>query len=94
MFFTWGLRAKGKLIGQLKYPCSKCATSGYHEAVVLKRRFTFFFNPILPLGSTFFLTCNRCGLRLKAKGDLEKQLKHWHRTGTLKPLPTKRLLFT
>lgn len=90
MVFLWGLRSKGKFIGQLSYPCSKCATNGFHEATVLMRRFTLFFVPILPMASTYLLTCNRCGLRLRAKGKLELQLKQWHRSGRL-TVPTTKI---
>jgi len=76
MFFLIGVRAKAKAIAQVDRSCTKCARSAVQTAVETRRWLTLFFISLIPLGGpTRVVRCNVCGLRLKAVGDLNTQLK-------------------
>ena len=74
MFFLFGMRTRSKALGQMDYPCTKCARPTMHTAVEAKRWFTLFFVPVIPLGSTQLIRCNLCGLTLKASPGLKEQV--------------------
>lgn len=74
MFFLFGVRTKAKPLGQMEYPCSKCARSTMFTAIESKRWFTLFFIPVIPLGGNHLIRCNLCGLTLKYSPELKAQL--------------------
>lgn len=74
MFFLFGMRTKSKGIGQMEYPCTKCARSTMHVVVESKRWFTLFFVPVIPLGGNQLIRCNLCGLTLKCSQELKNQI--------------------
>jgi hypothetical protein len=43
-------------------------------AVESKRWFTLFFIPVIPLGGSFLIRCNLCGLTLKCSPELKEQI--------------------
>jgi zinc-ribbon family len=75
----WGIRWFTTVLGQLLYVCSHCQKSTMHTATVRKGRFTLFFIPIIPIGKQYLITCNLCGLRLKAVDNLRAQLETWEK---------------
>jgi hypothetical protein len=79
----WGIRWFTTVLGQLLYACTHCQKSTMHTATVRKGRFTLFFIPIFPIGKQYLITCNLCGLRLKAVDNLRAQLETWEKTGRL-----------
>jgi len=81
----WGFRWKTLSLGQIAYICSQCSRSTVHTAIVERGRLTIFFIPLIPIGSRYRIVCNLCGLRLRAAGDLEEQLRGLERTGQLEP---------
>ena len=74
MFFLFGARRTAKVIGQTERHCSKCARPTVHSAIESKRWFTLFFVPVIPLGSSYVIRCNLCGLTLKGSPELRAQL--------------------
>ena len=74
MFFLFGLRHKAKALGQIERPCSKCGRPTMHALVEVKRWFTLFFIPVIPLGGSHAVRCNLCGLTLKGSAELKDQL--------------------
>jgi hypothetical protein len=42
--------------------CRGCEIPWAHKAVVIKKAFTVFFLPLIPLGSTRYYRCERCNL--------------------------------
>jgi hypothetical protein len=84
MFFIVGIRRTTKTLGQLVYPCSCCGKSTYHSAFFVKTVLTFFFIPLIPVKKKYGIRCDVCGRMLNATGNLERQLRHWDRTGELK----------
>jgi len=74
MFFLFGVRNKTKAIGQTERPCAKCARPTMQTAVESRRWFTLFFIPVIPLGSSYVVRCNLCGLTLKGSPELKTQL--------------------
>ena len=77
----WGIRWTAVILGQLLYACSHCQKQTMHSAIVRKGKFTLFFIPIFPVGRQYMISCNLCGLRLRAVGNLEAQLQQWEKTG-------------
>ena len=74
MFFLLGARRTAKSLGQVERHCRKCGRSTVHSAIEAKRWFTFFFVPVIPLGSSYAMRCNLCGLLLKASPELKAPL--------------------
>ena len=74
MLFLFGVRTRSKGLAQLEQPCSKCSKHTIHTAVEAKRWFTFFFIPVIPLGTTHILRCNLCGLQVKASTEQKSRL--------------------
>jgi zinc-ribbon family len=65
MFFFFGTRTKSKGLGQVERPCPKCGRATMHTAIEVKRRFTLFFIPLIPLGTRYVNKCGACGLATK-----------------------------
>lgn len=74
MFFLFGTRSKAKALGQIERPCSKCGRPTVQTVVELRRWFTLFFVPVIPLGSSQVVRCNLCGLTLRVSQELKAQL--------------------
>ena len=74
MLFFFGLRTKTRGIKQVECPCTKCARRTMFTAVEVKRYFTLFFIPVIPLGTKHLIRCNLCGLTLKCPPELEAQI--------------------
>jgi hypothetical protein len=75
MFFVFGTRRKATPICQMERPCTKCARPTIHSAFESKQWFTLFFIPVIPLGASYAIRCNLCGLALKATPELKQQLR-------------------
>ena len=75
MFFLLGTRRRARPLGQMERPCSKCARNTMHSAFESKLWFTLFFIPVIPLGTSYAIRCNLCGLALKASPELKEQLR-------------------
>jgi zinc ribbon protein len=89
MFFIAGTRGSAKALGQFSGPCQKCAKPTMHTAVRVTRYVTLFFVPLIPIGQTYLVVCNLCGLKLKAEGGLRERLIAWEKSGpsAAPPLP-------
>ena len=74
MLFLFGVRTRSKGLAQIEQPCSKCSKHTIHTAVEAKRWFTFFFIPVIPLGTSHILRCNLCGLKLKCPPEQAARL--------------------
>ncbi|PYV54106.1 MAG: zinc-ribbon domain-containing protein [Acidobacteria bacterium] len=74
MLFLFGLRSKAKVIGQLERTCSKCAKPTVQSAIETQRWFTVFFIPLIPIGGSYAIRCNLCGLTVKGSPEIKKQL--------------------
>ena len=67
-----GYRTRGKVLGQVSYPCAKCQQTTYHTLVRNRRFFTVFWIPIIPIAKSTISRCNICGLQTRfdnAKAD-------------------------
>jgi hypothetical protein len=79
----YGYRTKTKTLGQVEYHCSKDGRATVHTAFASAMKLTLYFIPLFPLGTTYEIVCNICGLRLRAVSALANQLKNWDKTGQL-----------
>lgn len=69
-----GSRSTNKVLGQVRYPCSRCRQNSYHVVVLGRSWFTLYFIPLIPLGKSFSSRCNLCGYR---EGIPESQVRAW-----------------
>ena len=74
MFFLFGTRRKGKVLGQMDRHCAKCTRPTVHSVIESRQWFTLFFISVIPLGSNDTVRCNLCGLTQKASPELKEQL--------------------
>jgi hypothetical protein len=74
MLFLFGLRRKAKVLGQIDQTCAKCSRQTVHTAVESQRWFTLFFIPVIPLGKSYAVRCNLCGLTQASSLELKGQL--------------------
>jgi len=44
------------------------------SAIETQRWFTVFFVPVIPIGSSYAIRCNLCGLTVKGSAEVKKQL--------------------
>jgi hypothetical protein len=61
MFFLFGMRRRTRGIGRFTMPCPRCGETHVQTVVGIKRIFTIFFIPLIPLPETFRATCDGCG---------------------------------
>jgi hypothetical protein len=60
----WGLRTRGKTLGQVQLTCPNCHRPAMTGLGQSRRWFTLFFIPIFPIsGSTTTAVCGLCGYR-------------------------------
>jgi hypothetical protein len=74
MFFLFGTRRKGKVLGQMERHCAKCTRPTVHSVIESRQWFTLFFISVIPLRSNYAVRCNLCGLTQKASPELKEQL--------------------
>ncbi len=65
----FGFSTKQILLATLVYICEVCGNNAAHHLVRRARRFTLFFIPILPLGSSYLDTCTACGRGITVPAD-------------------------
>ena len=69
MFFVFGMRKRTRGIGRFTMPCPRCGETCVQQVVGIKRIFTVFFIPLIPLPETFRATCDRCGKHHSIRED-------------------------
>jgi ribosomal protein L44E len=60
MFFLFGMRRRSRGIGVFEIDCPKCGGKHPHQVIGIKRIFTIFFIPLIPLPETYRATCQNC----------------------------------
>jgi hypothetical protein len=61
MFILFGFRRKSARLGTLFVMCGYCHTPAAHALTRIRRYFTLFFVPVIPLGAKYVTTCTMCG---------------------------------
>jgi len=61
MIFLFGFRRRVTRLGTLFMMCALCHTPAAQVLTKVRRYFTVFFIPVIPLGTTYALTCTMCG---------------------------------
>lgn len=82
MFFIAGTRRSAKAFGQFAGSCRNCSRPTAHTAVRVSRSMTLFFIPLIPIGQSYLVVCNLCGLKLAAEGELRDRLATWEKSGS------------
>lgn len=65
----FGLSTKQVLLATLMYVCDVCGNQAAHQLVKRVRRFTLFFIPVFPVGTTYTDTCTFCARTLGVPRD-------------------------
>jgi hypothetical protein len=65
----FGLSVSEALLSTLIYTCETCGNSAAHRLVKRTRRFTLFFLPLFPVGTTYVDTCAACGRLIEVSRD-------------------------
>jgi len=65
----FGLSVSEAHVSTLVYRCETCGNSAAHRLVKRTRRFSFFFIPLFPVGSTYLDTCTACGRIIEVSRD-------------------------
>ncbi len=79
----FGFRRSRKQLGTVFTLCRQCGQPCAHAVVALKRWFTLFFIPVIPLGATYIVVCAMCGGAVKIDKAGAEQL-----IGAAQPQPT------
>jgi hypothetical protein len=61
MIILFGFRRKSSRLATVFVMCAHCRTPAAHAVARVRRFFTLFFVPIIPLGTKYFTTCTMCG---------------------------------
>ena len=61
MLLIFGIRRRGHRMGTVFAICGQCHTPAAQALIRIKTFFTFFFIPLIPLGSKYRSTCTMCG---------------------------------
>lgn len=62
MFFIIGTRPRIEELRMLTMTCWSCTQTAAHRLTRKKNHLTFFFLPIIPLGTSYTLQCLLCGV--------------------------------
>jgi len=65
----FGLSVSEDLLSTLIYTCENCGNSAAHRLIKRTRKFSFFFIPLFPVGSTYVDTCTACGRAIEVSRD-------------------------
>lgn len=61
MLLIFGVRRRGQRLATIFAMCGICHSPAAQAVVRIKTFFTFFFIPLIPLGSKYRSTCTLCG---------------------------------
>lgn len=65
----FGLSVSEDLLSTLIYTCETCRNSGAHRLIKRTRKFSLFFIPLFPVGTTYVDCCAACGRLLEVSRD-------------------------
>ncbi|SCE88258.1 hypothetical protein GA0074695_1859 [Micromonospora viridifaciens] len=74
MFIVFGWRTAARRVAMLSLLCHVCRQQAAHPLDKLTKKFTLFFIPVLPLSTTYQLTCVACGTSQPVMKDAAEQL--------------------
>jgi zinc-ribbon family len=65
MIILFGIRRKASRLGVVFMMCSSCHTPAAHALTRVRKYFTLFFIPIIPLGDKYATSCTMCGYGMR-----------------------------
>ena len=65
----FGLTVSEALQSTLIYTCENCGNSAAHRLIRRTRRFSLFFIPLFPVGTTYVDSCTACGRVMEVSRD-------------------------
>ena len=74
--FGWGHLTKKQFDSGIERVCSQCHNHVHMILVNVKKWFTFFFLPLIPYGSEYFLACPTCGNAVKLNKMQFDEIRH------------------
>lgn len=70
----YGIRRRSAGVGQLPYVCPRCHQNVPHTVVKMQTKFTLFFIPLFPLGTSYKATCANCQYEEKVTKQQAQQM--------------------
>jgi hypothetical protein len=61
VFIIFGFRRKSFRLGTIFIVCGHCHTPAAHALTRMRKYFALFFIPVIPLDTTYAITCTMCG---------------------------------
>lgn len=65
MLVIFGMSPKTRDLGLAQRPCRFCGNHAAQRLVQQQNRISFFFIPLIPLGTKYLMTCTACGVTSK-----------------------------
>jgi uncharacterized Zn finger protein len=65
----FGLSVSEAVLSTLVYACENCGTSAAHHLIKRTRKFSLFFIPLFPVGTTYLDSCTACGRVIEVSKD-------------------------
>jgi hypothetical protein len=65
----FGLSVSEVMLSTLVYACETCGTSAAHHLIKRTRKFSLFFIPLFPVGTTYVDSCIACGRVIEVSKD-------------------------
>ena len=65
----FGLSVSEDLMSTLIYACENCGNSAAHHLIKRTRKFSLFFIPLFPVGTTYVDSCTACGRIIAVSRD-------------------------
>jgi hypothetical protein len=73
MIILFGIRRKASRLGVIFMMCSSCHTPAAHALTRVRKYFTLFFIPIIPLGDKYATSCTMCGYGMRITKEAANQ---------------------
>ena len=74
MLIIFGFRSTVRVLATALMACGRCGQTGAHRLVRIRRWFTLFFLPVIPISSRVVQTCLVCGLALHVTAPQAEQV--------------------
>ncbi|NYI78490.1 zinc-ribbon domain-containing protein [Nocardioides panzhihuensis] len=70
----FGIKSYTRLLATLSLVCPSCHQRAAHRLFEVVRKFTLFFIPLIPVGTSRRMDCINCGYASKVSKDQAEQL--------------------
>jgi hypothetical protein len=76
VLIIWGIRSVRRKLAVVLAMCHRCNTPCAQSIFVIRRWFTLFFIPLIPMGTKYVGSCSMCGVATVMTEEVARQLEH------------------